>query len=139
VIVANLSRQPQQANQELQIMAAETVQESAQCRELVGTARKRGEGDRKAGHVANPFPHRSTPLEELDFTFVFLRCCAGRERTEVPSFAGTRILLPGIQPVSARFELSDHGVRILAGNVNAMIVTAEAGNISSRWSQRRRA
>ena len=49
-------------------------------------------------------------LEVLNGFFVFLgrRFCT--ERAEIPSFTGSRILLPRIQPVLTRLKFSNHRV-----------------------------
>jgi hypothetical protein len=47
-------------------------------------------------------------LEILNRAFVFLRASLAIERTEIFSFARSRIFLPGIEPILAGFEFSDH-------------------------------
>jgi len=53
-------------------------------------------------------------LEVLNFSLVLLRRRAGPKRAEVSAFARPSILLPRIEPVLARFELSDHGLFLSA-------------------------
>src|SRR5205814_10006974 len=49
-------------------------------------------------------------LEILHRPLVFLGGSARTKRAEIAPLAAPRILLPGIQPVLARFELADHGL-----------------------------
>jgi hypothetical protein len=50
----------------------------------------------------------TSPLEELDGTFVLFRRRSGLERTEVSTLACLRICLSRIEAIFARFQLPDH-------------------------------
>src|SRR5216684_4935277 len=53
-------------------------------------------------------PSSSVPLEELDGALVLEGSFAGPERSQIPSSARARILLPGIQTILPRWQLPDH-------------------------------
>jgi hypothetical protein len=48
------------------------------------------------------------PLEILNRAFVLLRRSPAIERAEIFAFAGSRILLAGIQPILAGFQFPNH-------------------------------
>jgi hypothetical protein len=52
-------------------------------------------------------------FEILNRAFVFLRCCLAVERAEIFSFARSRILLTGIQPILAGFQFPNHAKIII--------------------------
>ena len=51
----------------------------------------------------------SVPLEILDLALVFLGRRPGLEGTEIAALAGPGVLLAGVEPVLAGFQLTDHG------------------------------
>jgi hypothetical protein len=62
------------------------------------------------GHrpVATTFRAALMPFEILNRAFVFLRRSLAVERTEIFSFARSRIFLAGIQPILAGFQFPNH-------------------------------
>src|SRR4051794_16042307 len=50
----------------------------------------------------------ASAFEELNGALVLFGGGSGRERPQVPPLAGAGILLPGVKPVSATRQLSDH-------------------------------
>src|SRR5207245_5902103 len=100
---------------------------------------RQGPPGRKARRRADGTPS-SVPLEELDGALVLESGLACRERSQIPSPARPRILLPRIQTILSGWQLPDHRVSPLGRAVRTRR-SALSGTFShapTRRSQRRR-
>src|SRR5207244_895537 len=81
---------------------------------------RQGPPGRKARRRADGTPS-SVPLEELDGALVLESGLACRERSQIPSPARARILLPRIQTILSGWQLPDHRVSPLGRRQDAPV------------------